>query len=140
VPTRTAEVELLAPLHDVWAYISEPYQFADWWPGIAMVEPDRRGFAKGARWRIRSREASLFRRPDAEDTLVVHAAEPEALFAFELVRARVRGTLTLAPSGGERTHAGLSVDEPFRISFTRGQLAKDALARLHERVQTGASF
>jgi hypothetical protein len=138
VPRRTASAELLASPRDVWAYVSEPYHFPDWWPPVARVEPDRRGFAAGARWSLRLREATLFRKPDADDVLVVHAAEPEELFGFEIVRAKVRAELRLAPAGSERTRATLAVEEPFRISFTRGQLAKDALARLHDRIQTGA--
>ena len=140
MPIRTVSSELLAPPHDVWAYVSEPYHFPDWWPPVATVEPDRRGFASGARWSVRVREATLFRKPNADDVLVVHAAEPEECFGFEIVRAKVRAELRLAAAGSERTHATLTVQEPFRISFTRGQLAKDALSRLHDRVQTGASI
>ena len=139
MPARTAVIELLAPPDDVWAYVSEPYHFPDWWPGVATVEPDRRGFATGARWAVRLRDASLFRRPHAEDVLVVHAAEPQTRFAFELVRAKVRGELSLSPAGSSATRAALRVDEPLRISFTRGQLPKEALARLYDRVQTGAA-
>ena len=139
MPERTAAIELLAPPDDVWAYVSEPYHFPDWWPGIATVEPDRRGFATGARWAVRLREASLFRRPHAEDVLVVHAVEPGTRFAFEIVRAKVRGDLLLAPAEGSGTLATARVEEPFRLSFTRGQLAKEALARLYDRVQTGAA-
>jgi uncharacterized protein YndB with AHSA1/START domain len=140
MPTRTASAELLASRHDVWAYVSEPYHFPDWWPPVATVEPDRRGFAAGARWNVRLREATLFRRPDAEDVLVVHAAEPGERFDFEIVRAKVRAELRFGAAGEERTRATLTVQEPFRISFTRGQLAKDALARLHDRIQTGADI
>ena len=134
-----ASSELLAPLDDVWAFVSEPYNLADWWPGIATVEPDRRGFAAGARWRVRRREASLFRRAESEDTLLVTAAEPSARFAFELARARVRADLALVPVAGRRTRADLRAWEPFTLSFTRGRLAKDALDRLFDLVQTGAS-
>jgi hypothetical protein len=122
----------------VWAYISEPYHFPDWWPPVATVRPDRRGFATGARWTVRTREATLFRKPDTEDVLVVHAVEPIERFSFEVVRAKVRADLSLAPAGAGWTRATLTVGEPFRISFTRGQLAKEALARLHDRIQTGA--
>lgn len=138
MPTRTASVELLASVDDVWAYVSEPYNFPDWWPPVATVEPDRRGCAAGARWAVRTREATLFRKPETEDVLVVHASEPTERFTFEVVRAKVRAELTLTPVGPERTRATLTVAEPFRISFARGQLAKDALARLHDRIQTGA--
>ena len=53
--------------------VSEPHHLADWWPNIATVEPDRRGFAAGARWRVRcKRDASWLRRADGGG----HAARP----------------------------------------------------------------
>jgi uncharacterized protein YndB with AHSA1/START domain len=56
LPTVRASRELLASPEDVWRYLSEPYHLSDWWPRVATVEPDRRGFAAGARWRVRSSE------------------------------------------------------------------------------------
>jgi uncharacterized protein YndB with AHSA1/START domain len=133
-----ASLELLAPVEDVWAYVSEPHHLADWWPGIGAVEADRRGFSAGARWRVRFAEPSLLRRAEAEDTVLVTAVEPSARFAFELVRARVRADLTLRPSGS-RTQAALRVEEPFTLGFSRGRRAMDALDRLYDLVQTGAA-
>lgn len=134
-----ASTELLASPQDVWAFVSEPFHLPDWFPGISTVEPDRRGFAAGARWRVCRAEASLFRRPESEDTLLVSAVEPRVLFAFELVHARVRVRLSLASLGAARTRADLGVEEPFTISFSRGRVAKDTLARLYDLVQTGAA-
>ena len=51
-----AERVLLAPIDDVWAFLAEPYHLADWWPGISGVEPDRRGLAPGARWKVHRAE------------------------------------------------------------------------------------
>ena len=48
---REASRELLAPRADVWAFLAEPFHLSNWWPGITGVEPDRRGFAPGARWK-----------------------------------------------------------------------------------------
>ena len=48
----SATRELLAAREDVWGFLAEPYHLSDWWPGIVGVEPDRRGFAVGARWRV----------------------------------------------------------------------------------------
>jgi uncharacterized protein YndB with AHSA1/START domain len=140
MPRSRGSVELLAPVQDVWSYLAEPYHLSDWWPGIATVEPDRRGLAAGARWRVRTSEASLLRRAASEDTLVVTAAQPETRFAFELARGRVRAELRLAPAGHGRTRAELRVDEPFSLGFHRGRRAKDALRRLHDLVQTGAAL
>jgi uncharacterized protein YndB with AHSA1/START domain len=140
MPTSTASIELIAPVNDVWSYLAEPYHFADWWPGIGTVEPDRRGFATGARWSVRSSEPSLFRRAEAEDTLLVTAVEPTTRFAFELVRAKTRAELVLAPADASRTRAELGIEEPFTLGFSRGRRAQDALDRLYDLVQTGATL
>ena len=52
----SATRELLASREDVWRFLAEPYHLSDWWPGIVGVEPDRRGFEVGARWRVARRE------------------------------------------------------------------------------------
>ena len=65
MPRVEAKRELLAPRQDVWEFLAEPRHFADWWPGISAVEPDRRGLAAGARWLVHgSNRPSLFRRPN----------------------------------------------------------------------------
>ena len=134
MPTARASRELPAPPEEVWGLLSEPYHLADWWPGLATVEPDRHGVAVGARWKVRSREATLLRKAGAEDMLVVTRAEPGSNFGFDLVRARVRVELTLAPSGPDGTLAELSVAGPF-TGFSR-HLPETALARLAALCQT----
>ena len=124
----------------MWDYLAEPYHLADWWPGIGTVAPDRRGFATGARWNVRSREPSLLRRAEAEDTLLVTAVEPTTRFAFELVRAKTRAELVLAQAEASLTRAELRIDEPFTLGFARGRRAQDALDRLYDLVQTGAAL
>ena len=57
---------LLAPVEDVWAFVAEPYHLSDWWPGISGVEPDRRGLAAGARWKVQG--PSYVRKPDTPAT------------------------------------------------------------------------
>ncbi len=135
--TARASRELLAAPEDVWSYLAEPYHLSDWWPGIDAVEPDRRGFAAGARWRVRSNEPTLFRRAQAEDTLLVRAADPMSLFAFELVTAKLKIELALEQAGTALTSAELTVSGPFLLGFSKS-LPKDALARLHDLLQTGA--
>jgi uncharacterized protein YndB with AHSA1/START domain len=139
VPTSRASVELLASPAAVWRFVSEPYHLADWWPNLATVEPDRRGFAVGARWRVRTAQATLFRRAQAEDTLLVTAIEPERLFAFELVQARLRAELALSPAGETRTRGELAVAGPLLLGFSRS-LPKEALARLHDLCQTAGTL
>ena len=133
--SRRASVELLASPDDVWSFLAEPRHLADWWPNVASVEPDRRGLERGARWRVRSHASTWFSRAEAEDTLVVHAAEPGRRFAFELVRARLRAELALTEAAGGRTRAELVASGPRVRGFTRS-LPGDALARLHALVQT----
>jgi uncharacterized protein YndB with AHSA1/START domain len=140
MPVSRASVELLAPVEDVWSYLSEPYHLADWWPGIGMVEPDRRGLASGARWGVRTNEPSLFRRAEAHDTLLVKTVEPRARFAFELVRAKTSAELALTPVDGSRTRVELRIEEPFTLGFARGRRAQDALDRLFDLIQTGATL
>ena len=138
MPTAVVERELLASTSDVWAFVSEPHEFADWWPGIAAVQPDRRGAAAGARWKVQRSAPGWFQRRDADDTLLVHAAEVRRRLAFELVHARLRADLRLDPLGSDRTLASLTVDLPWLAGSPR-RPAAEALARLHALCQTGAA-
>jgi uncharacterized protein YndB with AHSA1/START domain len=139
MPTVRATRELLASPEDVWRFLAEPYHLADWWPALGAVEPDRRGVATQARWRVTRRESSLFRKADAEDTLVVTAVEAPTRFAFELVRARIRAELRLTSAGAGRSTADLTVEGPLLLGFSRS-LPKTALARLHDLCQTAQAI
>jgi uncharacterized protein YndB with AHSA1/START domain len=62
---------LLSPVEDVWRLVGEPFHLPDWWPGYTRVQPDRRGFAEGARWTVgrgstRAATPNLLRRPGGE--------------------------------------------------------------------------
>ena len=134
----TAAQTLLAPREDVWAFLSEPYNLSDWWPGLAGVEPDRRGFAPGARWRIQGNmQPRLFRSSGWAGVLLVLAVERPSRFAFQLVQDRVDVELGLAEEGPDRTSAVLEVEGP---GFGRPgrRLPQQALARLYDLCQTGA--
>jgi hypothetical protein len=139
VPTSRARRELLSPLQDVWQVLAEPYHLADWWPGLGAVEPDRRGVAAGARWRVQSRGATLLRGAQAEDLLLVTAADPMQRFAFELVRAKMRVELEICPAGPATTDAELTVTGPLVLMLSRN-IARDALARLHNLCQTATAI
>ena len=138
MPRAFVERELLASTGDVWAFLSEPYHFSDWWPGVAAVQPDRRGAAAGARWRVQRARPGWTQRRDGDDTLLVLAAEERRLFVFELVRARIKGELRLAPLSEDRTRARLSVELAW-FGGSPSRLAGDALTRLHALCQTGAA-
>jgi hypothetical protein len=154
----TASRELLASRTDVWGFLAEPYHLSDWWPGIVAVHPDRRGFAPGARWRISAVEDPprfgpiRFPRsggdagPVGDQTLVIEAIEPPERWAWQLIRpvrfGRDRTTRHRAVSvilealADDRTRASLDVSSGGR---QEPALARDALDRLYDLVQTAAS-
>jgi uncharacterized protein YndB with AHSA1/START domain len=137
LPRYAADSTLLAPLEDVWAFLAEPYNLPDWWPGVSGVEPDRRGLAPGARWKVLGpNEPTLLHKPDAAGTLLVLEVVPMSRIAFQVVAQRVDAELELEDAGEALTEVSLIVDAPFlaiRRSFPR-----TALARLYDLVQTGA--
>ncbi|HZS23465.1 MAG TPA: SRPBCC family protein [Gaiellaceae bacterium] len=139
MPRYAAERTLLAPIEDVWSFVAEPYNLPDWWPGVSGVEPDRRGLAPAARWRILGPDApTLFRKPDASGTLIVLDVVPMRRIAFQLVSQRVDAVLELEPAGEGRTKATLEVDGPF-LAFRRS-FPYTTLGRLYDLVQTGAEI
>jgi hypothetical protein len=140
MPTREAERELLAARADVWAFLAEPYNLPDWWPGISGLQPDRRGFAPGARWHIvGENRPSLLRRPNMSGILLVLAVEPYERFAFQLTGERLDVELRLSEPEPKRTLARLSVSGPVLVGLRRS-LPQKALGRLHALVQTAADL
>jgi uncharacterized protein YndB with AHSA1/START domain len=124
-------------VEDVWAFIAEPRHLADWWPGLGVVEPDRRGFAVGARWQVRrSERPTLLRRAHAPGLVLVREIEPARRFAFHLTAERLDAVLELEPAG-PGTRATLSVAAPLLVGLRRS-LPRDALSRLHALCQTAA--
>jgi uncharacterized protein YndB with AHSA1/START domain len=139
MPRASASRELLAPREDVWKFVAEPHHFPDWWPGIAGVQPDRRGFAEGARWHVQGTDRpTLFRRATASGLLLVRAVEPHRRFAWTLTGNRIDAELRL-DDGNERTIATLDVSAPWLLGFSRA-LPRRALTRLHDLCQTAAGF
>ena len=137
MPRYAADRVLLAPLADVWAFLSEPYNLADWFPGVSGVEPDRRGLAPGARWKvIGPNEPSYFRRPQATGTLLIVEVVPLERIAFELTGDRISADLTLRALEQDRTEASLVVDGPWLIGLRRA-FPRQALDRLHALLRTG---
>ena len=137
MPRYAADRTLLAPIDDVWAFLAEPYNLADWWPGISGVEPDRRGLAPGARWRVVSpNKPSLFRRPQTAGALLVIDVVPMKRIAFQLTGDRMDVELSLRALDERRTEASLVVDGPFLIGLRRRYPAQ-ALERLYDLIQTG---
>ncbi len=151
--------ELLASLDDAWGFLAEPYHLSDWWPGLISVQPDRRGFAAGARWQVTAISDPLrigplrFPRvgrpsgPSATRTLVITAVEPRRLWSFELHRRVAEGrgrrvaprtaTVTLRPLADDRTEVAIEVATGSR---DERELAQTAADRLYELVQMAAAL
>jgi uncharacterized protein YndB with AHSA1/START domain len=137
LPRYAADRTLLAPLADVWAFLAEPYNLADWWPGISGIEPDRRGLAPGARWKVvGSAEPTYFRRPQATGTLLVLAVQPRERIAFQLAGDHIDAELTLRATDEARTEVSLVIEGPWLIGLRRA-FPRQALARLHALLRTG---
>jgi Polyketide cyclase / dehydrase and lipid transport len=136
----SASCELMASRPEAWAFLAEPYHLPDWWPGVAGVQPDRRGAAAGARWQVvRGSEPTLFKRPEATGMLLVTAADPPRLFAFHLVGERLDVRVELEATTAERTRAAVTVEGPWLIAFRR-TLARRAVNRLYALCQTAAAL
>jgi uncharacterized protein YndB with AHSA1/START domain len=140
MPKVSAERELLASRSDVWAFIAEPHHFADWWPGIAAVRPDRRGLAEGARWEVVGVDRpTMFRQASSSGMLQVRAVEPYERFACYLTGDRLELDLRLQATAENRTRAGLTVEGTFMWGMGRS-LARRALNRLYALCQTAAGL
>jgi uncharacterized protein YndB with AHSA1/START domain len=138
VPRVSAVRELLASREDVWSFIAEPHHFSDWWPSIAAVEPDRRGFAPGARWAVHAGgRPTLFRRSGYSGTLIVRAVDRPSRFAWHLTGDRLDAELVLTPTGDGHTRAVLTLEAGWLVGLPRS-LPRRALNRLHDLCQTGA--
>jgi uncharacterized protein YndB with AHSA1/START domain len=136
MPRFAADRILLAPLTDVWAFVVEPFNLPDWWPGVSGVEPDRRGMAPGARWRVLGPDRpSFLKKPDAAGTLLVLDVVPMRRLAFQLTGQRLDAELELQETDDGLTRAALSVDAP--LLTVRRAFPHQALARLYDLVQTG---
>ena len=137
MPRYAADRTLLAPLEDVWAFLAEPYNLPDWWPGMSGVEPDRRGLAPGARWKVLGpNQPTFLHKPDAAGTLLVLEVVPMSRIAFQVVSQRVDAELDLQELADDRTAVSLVVDVPFLA--VRRSFPGNALAQLYDLVQTAA--
>jgi uncharacterized protein YndB with AHSA1/START domain len=135
LPQFAAERTLLAPIEDVWAFLAEPYHLADWFPGVAGVQPDRRGLAPGARWQILGpNRPSWLKKPDAAGTLLVLDVVPMRRLAFQLTGQRLDAELELEEREERRTRVKLAVEAPWMT--VRRSFPHQALARLYDLVQT----
>jgi hypothetical protein len=135
-----AERELYASRADVWAFLAEPYHLADWFPGISGVQPDRRGFAPGARWQVQgTRWTNPFigRRP-VEQLLLVREIGEYELWRFHLLAEKLEVEVRLRATAPDRTVASVAVEGSWLVGGRR-RIAGQAVERLHALVQTAAA-
>jgi hypothetical protein len=129
---KEATRELLAPREDVWAFLAEPYHLSDWWPAITGVEPDRRGFAPGARWKVQVARRNVLAGPRTVESLVlVQVVEPFERCAWHLLATKTDLEVRLRASGRERTVVTVA---------TNKGVPGTALRRLYDLVQTAATM
>jgi uncharacterized protein YndB with AHSA1/START domain len=128
----SATRELLAARADVWAFLAEPYHLPDWWPGITGVDPDRRGFAPGARWKVVATKRNLLTgRRSVETTLLVREIEVYERWTWHLLAPKTDVEISLRAVGPDRTAV--------TVATSRGS-ADTAVRRLYDLVQTAATL
>lgn len=135
-----AEAELLASRADVWGFLAEPYHLADWWPGISGVQPDRRGFAPGARWQVQGSRWTnpIVGRRSSSQLLLVGEIDEYERWAFRLHADRLDVEVRIGAPAPDRTRVRVSVDGGWLFGARRS-LARVAVERLHALVQTAAA-
>ncbi len=127
-----ATLELLAPRADVWAFLAEPYHLADWWPGITGVEPDRRGFAPGARWKVLATKRNILSGPRPTETmLLIREIDPYERWSWHLLNPKTEVEIRLRSVGEARTAV--------TVTTNRGSAVR-AVKRLYDLVRTAATL
>jgi uncharacterized protein YndB with AHSA1/START domain len=129
---NTDSLELLASRADVWSFLSEPYHLTDWWPGLTGVEPDRRGFEPGARWKVIVTRRNVFAGPRSKETLLlIREIDPYERWAWHVLATKLDVEIRLRASAADRTVA--------TITLSKGSPAV-ALKRLYDLCQTAATL
>jgi uncharacterized protein YndB with AHSA1/START domain len=127
-----SSLELLAPRADVWAFLAEPYHLADWWPGITGVEPDVRGFAPGARWKVQATKRNVFTgRRFVETMVLIREIDPYERWTWHLLQPPTDVEIRVQSLGEKRTRV--------TVGASRGK-PDVAVKRLYDLVQTAARW
>lgn len=138
-----ASHEVLASRADVWRFLAEPYHFADWWPTVAAVRPDARGFREGARWEVTGPASpTLFRKGGATGLAIVKTIEMHERVVWSLTADRLDVEVRLAAVEPDRAVVTVAVEGAWRpeaLGRPRA-LPRVAAYRLYELVQTAASL
>jgi hypothetical protein len=115
--------------------MAEPYHLSDWWPGLTGVEPDRRGFAPGARWKVHATVRNvLLGSKRVESMLLIREVEPFERWTWHLVAGGVDVEVRLRSVAADRTEVTVTT------SGGSASLPKVAVKRLYDLVQTAASL
>ena len=136
--------EVLAPREDVWKFLAEPYNLADWWPGVRGVQPDRRGLAPGARWLLNAGPqtgglvGTFLRRPETAQHLVVMDVREGERVHFLFATDGVEAEISLEPAPESHTRVTIVLDG--RWSRVNRSLPRRALSRLYALCQTAAEL
>jgi uncharacterized protein YndB with AHSA1/START domain len=140
LPRYAARRVLPATVEDVWAIVAEPERFAEWWPGLAHVEPTvRRALTPGALWRVEgSSRPSLRPRPQLTGTLLILEVAPPRRLAFQLSGDRIDVELDLEATADDEAAASLVVEAP-RFRGVGRTFPSDVLAKLAALVRPAAS-
>lgn len=114
---------------EVWAILAEPLHLPDWWPGLLAVEPDRRGFAPGARWRATvARRNPFLGSSRVETAILLRDVDLYERWTWHLVNPRVDVEIVLRATGEAETEV--------TVTTSRGRAAREAVRRLRELVLT----
>jgi hypothetical protein len=99
------------------------------------VEPDRRGFAPGARWKVLINTSNVFvGRRQRETLLLVRDVEPFERWSWHLVATRLDVEIRLRYVAEARTLVLINTNA------RRRGVERTAVTRLYELCQTGASL
>jgi uncharacterized protein YndB with AHSA1/START domain len=132
VSPSSGSIELLASRADVWSFLAEPYHLTDWWPSITGVEPDRRGFAPGARWKVIVTSRSLFVGPRGQETqLLIREIDLYERWSWHILATKLDVEIRLRATAEDRTEATITV--------SKGS-PRAALKRLFDLCQTAATL
>ena len=115
----------------MWRFLSEPFHLSDWWPGITGVDPDRRGFAPGARWKVHAFKRNVFTGTRAVETMVlIREIDPYERWTWHLLEPATDVEVRVQAAGEDRTRV--------TIKASRGDPQR-AVKRLYDLIQTAAA-
>ncbi len=133
MPHFEHSVEILRPVTEVFAFVTEPRNYPRWQPSLVAVYPHRRGSLRPG---SEVTEVRRFFGREVETVFTCTECEPPALVTIESPEGPVpfRATFELAPAGEgtrfpwrvETRGAAARLAGPVGAGATRGELARNA--------------